>query len=439
MARILAVDDEDKILFLISECLKTEGHTVDTCAHAAQAAKDLSKGQYDIIFTDLRMPEMDGFEFIRKIREKDSSVIVIVMTGYATIDNAINAIKQGADEYLPKPIKPFEIRRVVTRLLSERSLRMENKELKKELSTKYSFNQFITESQQIKEIFSKLTHIIDEDTTILLTGASGTGKDLLSRLIHFNSQRREKPFITFNLAARPENLVEAELFGYMKGAFTGAVKDTPGAIANASGGTLFLDEIGELKPELQVKILQFVQYKTYTPVGGKEQKADVRLITATNKDLDEMVSDGRFRDDLYYRLNVVHFHLPPLSERNKDIYLIAHHFLTEFNNQYHRNIRLSPECYDRLCTYSWPGNIRELKHYIERLVLFAESDTVTCISFEEEGHVQHNGGIDEDWPELSELNERYIHKVLRHCAGNKQKAAKLLGIDPSTLWRKLKK
>ncbi|MDD5089544.1 MAG: sigma-54 dependent transcriptional regulator [Candidatus Wallbacteria bacterium] len=441
MIKILAVDDEEKILFLISESLSSEGYEVTCASGANEALETLSIGAFDLVITDLKMPGMDGLQLIERIRERDQQTIVVVMTGYATIDNAIGAIKQGADEYMSKPVNPFELRRLIKRLLEERMLRRENVKLREELEKQYSFDQFISQSKEIQGIFQKLSHIIDTDTTILLTGRSGTGKDLLARLIHFNSRRKALPFSTFSLAARPEALIEAELFGYKKGSFTGALKDTPGAVERAEGGTLFLDEIGELKPELQVKLLQFVQYKTYTPVGDSERQADVRLIAATNIDLDTMVQSGRFREDLYYRLKVVNFHIPPLCERHEDVYLLAHHYLNHFNNQYHRQVRLSPECYDLLCRMSWPGNVRELKHYLERIVLFSDEELVRMLPHDSQQTTQASGnaGLDADWPSLEELDRRYIEKVLNHAEGNKQKAATILGINPSTLWRKLKK
>ncbi|MDD2715902.1 MAG: sigma-54 dependent transcriptional regulator [Candidatus Wallbacteria bacterium] len=436
MVKILVVDDEQKIQFLISESLKSEGYAVETAGSAEAALEKMGSG-FDLILTDLRMPGMDGFDLIKSIRKTDRQTIIVVMTGYATIDNAINAIKEGADEYLAKPIKPFEIRRLVRRLLEERNLQSENLKLKDELKKSYSFEQFITQSQAVKGIFQKLAQIIDEDTTILLTGESGTGKDLLARLIHFNSLRGKQPFITFSLAARPEQLVNSELFGYKKGSFTGAQVDTPGAIGKASGGTLFLDEIGELKPEIQVHLLHFVQYKAFTPVGGAEEKADVRLIAATNRNLESMVAENRFREDLFYRLKVVHFEIPPLRERKEDIFLLSHFFLNQFNNQYHKNVHFSSGCYDQLSGYPWPGNVRELRHFVERLVLFSDSDLVEDISFETP-QIAGDSGIDGDWPSIDDLNRRYIERVLRHTDGNKQKAAQILGIDQSTLWRKLK-
>jgi len=439
--RIMLVDDEEKILFLIKESLTEITTDISTYNRAKDAYNALEDEEFDLIITDLKMPEMDGLELVKKIREKNTDISIIVMTGFVTVDNAINAIKAGADEYINKPIKPFDIRRTVNRMLDDRKLRQENIELKIKLQEQISFSQFITQSKKIKEMFLRLSKVVSEDTTILLTGETGTGKDLLARLIHFNSQNKNGPFIVFNAAARPENLMESELFGFEKGSFTGASKKSEGAISQADKGTLFLDEIGELKQNLQVKLLRFVQGKKYTPIGGVEKEADTRLIAATNRDLEEMIKDSLFREDLYYRLKVVHFHIPPLRERKEDIYLIAHHYLNEFNCKYTRNIRFSPNCYDMLSEYSWPGNVRELKNFIEKTILFSETDLIESVNIKEglSNSKTNIKTIDDDMPELSVLTERYIEKVLRVTGGNKQKASKILGIDQSTLWRKLKK
>jgi len=437
--KILIVDDEENILLLIKESLIEISKEIKTFNRAQKAFECFKNEKFDLIITDLKMPEMDGLELVKNIRNIDSDVSIIVMTGFLTVDNAINAIKAGANEYINKPIKPFDIRRIVKRIIEDKTIRQENIELKNKLKEQISFSQYITQSSKIKDIFQKLSKVVTEDTTILLTGETGTGKDLLARLIHYNSHKKHGPFIVFNAAGRPENLIESELFGFEKGSFTGASKSSKGAIEQASNGSLFLDEIGELNQNIQVKLLRFVQDKKFTPIGGKEKDSNARLIAATHRNLEEMIDNSLFRKDLYYRLKVVHFHLPPLRERTEDIYMIAHHYLNEFNLRYHKNIRFSPDCYDMLSRHPWMGNVRELKNFIERTVLFSEEEYIESIDLQNPSKNSKSEAIDKDLPKLSELNRRYIEKVLKITSGNKKKASKILGIDQSTIWRKLKK
>jgi two-component system response regulator PilR (NtrC family) len=370
MDRLLIVDDEQSMREWLTIALSQDGYDVETAASGEDAIKVLDRTPVDVALVDLRMPGMDGLATLRAIKRANEAVSVIIMTAYATAETAVHALKEGAYDYLIKPFKVDELRHLCRKALEERRLRGENVRLRHEVEARYHFGNLIGKSPPMREIFSTIERLGDSKATVLVTGESGTGKELVAKAIHFNSNRKGGPFVTVNCGAIPQELMESELFGHVKGAFTGAMSAKQGLFEVADGGTLFLDEVSELPPHLQVKLLRVLEDPEIRPVGGvKPVRVDVRIVAATNRDLAQAMARGTFRQDLYYRLNVILLHLPPLRERREDLPLLVDHFLQKFAEASGRPIKVvSPGTFAALESYPWPGNVRELENVIERAV-----------------------------------------------------------------------
>ena len=435
--RILIVDDEESMREFLSIMLHSDGYQVDAVGDGQQAVERLRSCAYDLIISDIKMPRMTGFELLTHVRQRFPDTAMIMITAFSTTEEAVEAMKNGAYDYIIKPFKNDEIRLVVQNALERRSLRRENQELKKELGKRYSFCSLIGKSKGMQEIYTLIEKVAVSKANVMIFGESGTGKELVARAIHYNSDRRDKPIIPINCGAIPENLLESELFGHEKGSFTGAVQQKAGLFEVANGGTLFLDEIGELPPMMQVKLLRVLQEREFRRVGGtKDVKVDVRVVTATNKDLAEAVAKGTFREDLYYRLNVICVTLPPLRERRSDIPLLIEHFFEKLSGR--KEMKIEEKALRRLLDYHWPGNIRELENVIERCVVLgpAEEMTVDCLP----AHLRYespvvtgalaqipDAGLDLD-AYLGGIEKDILLKTLEKTGGVRKKAAELLGI-----------
>jgi len=377
-SRILLVEDDPDMLLLVSEHLGGEGHTVVGTGRGAEAIALLRSGDFDVVLTDLRMPDVDGMDVLRAARETQRGVPVILFTAFGSIETAIQAMRQGAYDYVTKPFSLEEITLLVGRALEDRRLRAENISLRQELESRYRFENLLGKSPAMQSVFALIRQAAPGDASILIGGESGTGKELVAKALHYNSPRSERPFVPVNCAAIPANLLESELFGHVKGAFTGAMKARRGLFREAEGGTLFLDEIGDLAPELQAKLLRVIEDRAVRPVGSDEAvPLDLRLMAATNKDLPARIREGSFREDLYYRLAVIPIQLPPLRERREDIPLLAEHFLRRAEAASGRAIRgFTPEAMAALLRHPWPGNVRELENAVERAATLAASDQI---------------------------------------------------------------
>ncbi len=443
--KILVVDDEESMCDFLSIMLKKQGYQITTALSAKEGLKKLAKEAYEVVISDLKMKEMNGLELIDEINKKETVPTVIIMTAFATIESAIEALKKGAFDYIIKPFKVDEIKLAVARALEQRKIRTENVYLKKQLKKREGFGEIIGKSEILMEVLSQVRKIADSDSTVLLTGESGTGKELVARAIHQQSYRSEKPFITVNCGALPEGLLESELFGHIKGSFTGAIKDKDGLFKVASEGVFFLDEVGEMSPRIQVKLLRVLQEKEIVPVGGTSPiKVDIRLIAATNADLENEVSMGRFRKDLFYRLNVIPINIPPLRERKEDIPLLIDYFLKRYGQEPDgQEKKISAEAKKILCNHNWPGNIRELENILERAVTLQDDNTIVEKDLPEK-IIKGQGRVlaktkELENPTLETIEKAYIFWILRESGWQKQRAAEILGIDPSTLYRKIEK
>lgn len=442
--KILVVDDEASVCKFLTILLEKEGYEVESTTEPIKALSMLDEYEPQVALVDLRMPEMNGLDLLKEIKEKKPDVTVILMTAYASLDSAVEAMRRGAFDYIMKPFKVEEIRLVVKRAFENRALVRENIELKRKVR-EYELQDVVGKNEKFLRVLDLARKVAKTDSTIIIYGESGTGKELIARMIHQLSPRASKPFMAINMAALPEELLESELFGYVKGAFTGANRDKMGLFKAAEGGTLLLDEISEASPRIQVKILRALQEKEITPVGStKTQKVDVRLIAATNANLEEKVKEGTFREDLYYRLNVVTIELPPLRERKDDIPLLVQHFLKKYSTLYKLPMKkFSQAAMDVLMNYDWPGNVRELENAVERALILSDGEEIGPNDLPEkllrgEKIVEREEIVtaSED-VSLEELERRYIIKVLDKTGWNKTRAAQILGIDPSTLYRKL--
>ncbi len=441
-ARILIVDDDPGIRDACFQALSREGYEVELAGSAEEARKLISDYEFDVILLDLKLPGVEGLELLREIREEDPQAQIIVITAYGTVQVAVSAMKLGAADFLQKPFGPQELRLAVAKALEKRRLTLENIYLKRTLAEREGATEFIGESPAIKRVLEQARLVAQTDSTVLLTGESGTGKGLLARKIHEMSPRREGPFVAVDCGTLVPTLFESELFGHVKGAFTGATSHKIGKFELANGGTIFFDEIANISPDIQAKLLKAVEEKEISPVGSHRLvRVDVRIITATNKNLREEVRKGTFREDLFFRLNVVSIHLPPLRERPEDIPLLAEYFLRRYARKHGKEVKaFSPEVLKAFAEYSWPGNVRELENTVERLVVFARREIITpedlyFAGFEGE---RLEFSLEEDLT-LEEVEKRYILKVLRSCGGNKTLAARRLGIDRKTLREKLKR
>ena len=441
---LLIVDDDPVTVDLLKEVLSKEGYEVATALSGEEAIDRGMGNLFDIVITDVRMGDKDGMEVLRSFKKCSPETTVIMITAFGAIDTAIEAIQKGAFDYISKPFKLEEIKFTVQRAVEQRRLIQENKLYRQELLDKYQFKNVIGRTPQMLQVYKTIAKVADTKSTVLLYGERGTGKELVARSIHYNSHRNNRPFIPVDCASLVETLMESELFGHVRGAFTGAVSAKRGLFEESDGGTLFLDEVSNLSLSMQTKLLRFLQEHEIKRVGGMESiKVDVRVIAATNQPLEPLVENGKFREDLFDRLNVVSIPLPPLRERKEDLPLLATHFLHKFSEENHKNIsHISPEALEILIQYSWPGNVRELEHTIERAVIFSLHPIILPEDLPKK-MLEEIKGTKIELPEkllpLKELEKRYVLKVLQETGGNKKKAAEILGIDRTTLYRILEK
>jgi DNA-binding NtrC family response regulator len=443
-AHILIVDDDRVTIELLNEVLSQEGYEVSTALSGEEAIAQGIDNVFDIVITDVRMGAKDGMEVLRSFKRNAAETTVIMITAFGSIETAIEAIREGAFDYISKPFKLDEIKFTLRRALEQRRLIQENKYYRQELLEKYQFKNVIGRTPQMFQVYKTIAKVADTRSTVLLSGERGTGKELIARSIHYNSQRNNRPFIPVDCASLVETLVESELFGHVRGAFTGASSAKRGLFEEADGGTLFLDEVGNLSLLMQSKLLRFLQEHEIKRVGGTESiKVDVRVIAATNQPLEPLVKNGRFREDLFDRLNVVTIILPSLRERREDIPLLANHFLRKFSEENHKNIsHISPEALEIITQYSWPGNVRELEHVVERSVILSIHPIILPEDLPRKMFEEMKGPeaqISDEPLSLRELEKRYVMKVLERTGGNKKKASEILGIDRATLYRILEK
>lgn len=441
---VLVVDDDADMRELAYDMLKDRGHQVTTAGSGEEALKRLAEEDYAVVLTDLRMKGMQGNELLTEIKRRFPDVNVILMTAFGSVETAVDAMKQGASDYLTKPVKKDELVRVVERVIREAALRREVSRLRREIHKEYSFHQILGKSKAIQAVFDLIRRVADSPTNVLITGESGTGKELVAKAIHYNSDRKDAPFIPVNCAAIPEQLLESELFGHMRGSFTDAKTDKRGLFEEAQKGTLFLDEISELPIMLQAKLLRAIQEREIRRVGAtKPIPVDVRIIAATNLNLADEVKAKRFRDDLYYRLNVIEIKLPPLRERREDIPLLVDAFLKKCGDARRKEVKgVSEAALAMLMDYAWPGNVRELENVIERAVTLSRGEKI--VPEDLPPAVQGSRGDRRVLDEAAErtlsleaMEKEYILKILDKMGGNKYQAAQALGIDRKTLYRKL--
>ncbi len=446
--RILIVDDEVDALDLMEELFNKHGYETFTARNGVEALEVIREHEPDIMISDMVMPEMDGIKLLEIIRKKYPDISVIMITAHGTIETAVDAMKKGAKDYILKPLRLDEILSKVDTISQLKSLIKENQYLREKLSQKYNFNNIIGKNRKMLELFDLIKDIAKTNSTVLITGESGTGKELIANAIHFNSDRIKKPFVKVNCGVLAENLLESELFGHVKGAFTGAIRDKLGRFEMANGGTIFLDEIGDISLNMQLKLLRVLQEGEFERVGGTETiKVDVRIIAATNRDLQELMRKGEFRQDLYYRLNVIPIEVPPLRERKDDIPLLVTHFLTKFNEQFNKNIdSIDDEAMQCLQEYDWPGNIRELENLVERAVVLNKTGRLTLKDFppyivqKREPALEVEIDSDQSLNDLVDnFEKQIIMKALRENNFNKLRTAEKLGIHRSTFMSKLKK
>jgi len=443
--KILVVDDEAPIRDVIRKgLLQMGGYNVEVAQNGLEAIEKIEKDVFDLVLTDLKMPEMNGLELLKTIKGIRPEVMVILMTAYGSIETAVEAMKIGANDYITKPIDLNELLIHISKVQKESLLLKENRLLRMEVRKKFEYHNIIGKSKKMQEIFSLIEKVALGTSTVTIYGGSGTGKELVAKAIHYNSPRSDRPFIPFNCGAIPETLVESELFGHTKGAFTGAVQAKKGLFEEASGGTLFLDEISTILPSVQVKLLRVLQEKEVMRVGSTERtKIDVRMIAATNENLEENVKKGKFREDLFYRLHVFPIFLPELKDRKEDIPLLAYHFLELYSKEAKKEIRgISKEAIKLLLEYHWPGNVRELENTIERAVIMTDQDYLLPNDLPKdliEGISEMIRRGVKDRKSLDDIKSEYIKEILKEAGGNKRIAAEILRVNPRTLYRFEKK
>ena len=446
---ILIIDDEPLMRISISDALKVEGYNVMSAETGGEGLKSIKNNSYDVVITDLRLPEVDGVQILKSCKQISPRTKVLMITAYGSVDTAVEAMKIGAYDYITKPFSMDEFILTVKRLIALRDLEDENIYLKEKIEERYEFSGIIGKSDKMKDIFEKIEIIAPTDTTVLITGESGTGKELVANAIHYNSPRKNEAFIKVSCAALPETLLEAELFGHERGAFTGALKQKKGRFELAHKGTLFLDEIGEINQTVQVKLLRVLQGREFERLGGTSTiNVDVRIIGATQRDLKKEVQKGSFREDLYYRLNVVPVHLPALRDRKEDILLLMEHFLNMYSKHMNKPMRgISIEAREFILKYDYPGNIRELENAVKRALTLSRDKEIQpwdlpedmCTICREGSKMGERLSYSEPLPTAMSLFEKqYISKVLEETKDNKTLASKLLGISRKTLWEKCK-
>jgi DNA-binding NtrC family response regulator len=442
-ARVLIVEDDAPMRELLREALEEDGYDVESAPGGRAGVERVGRGGIDLVVSDLKMPDLDGLDMLREIKAVEPSPYVIAITAFGSIDTAIRAVKLGAFDYITKPFEIDALLLSVDKALAERDLRSEVARLQEEVERSYRFDNIIGRSPAMQEIFGMVRRLAGSSASVLVTGESGTGKELVARSLHFSSPRKNRAFVALNCAAIPDTLLESELFGYKRGAFTDARSDKAGIFVEADGGTLFLDEIAELSPALQAKLLRVLQDHEIRPLGARSsEKVDVRVIAATNRDLEPRLKDGSFREDLYYRLNVIHIHLPALCHRAEDILPLSEHFLRAAATKAQKRLVGFQEAAKKaLLGYRWPGNVRELENVVERAVALVESETIRLEDLpsvvRERKPVDTLAGALSQGMTLDELEREFIRRVLQAEGGNKTRAAQRLGLDRKTLYRKL--
>jgi DNA-binding NtrC family response regulator len=442
-AAILVVDDDAAMRDYLREELEHEGFQVEVAGSGRAGVERVKLGGIDLVVSDVKMPDLDGLDLLREVREVSPAPYVITITAFGSIDTAIRAVKLGAFDYITKPFEIEQLVLVIDKALSEQALRSEVARLREEVARSVRFENIIGRSRAMQEVFGLIRRVAASQASVLITGESGTGKELVARALHAHSPRTNRPFVAVNCAAIPETLLESDLFGYKRGAFTDAKTDKAGLFVEANGGTVFLDEIGELPLTLQPKLQRALQEREVRPLGAtKSERVDIRLITATNRHLEQRLKEGRFREDLFYRLNVIHIHLPSLRDRGEDVLPLAEHFLTRSADRAAKALRGFQESAKKiLLAYSWPGNVRELENVVERAVALAEGDIVTPEDLppamrERKNQDRLTSALMQGLT-LEELERQYIQRVLEAEGGNKTRAAQRLGLDRKTLYRKL--
>ena len=441
-AKILIIDDDTSLRRVLEYNLQEEGYEVQTASTGEEGLYLFGQAQPNLVITDMKMSGMDGLMVLKSIKERSPDTLVIIITAFGTVDVAVEAMKAGAYDYITKPFNRDALKLTVKKALQFSGLTEENRRLKSELSDKADFRTIIGSSKEMEKVFEVIRKVADTEAAVLITGESGTGKELVARSIHANSSRRDAPFVAINCAAIPRDLLESELFGHVKGAFTGAVKDKIGKFQVAEGGTLFLDEVGELPIELQPKLLRALQEKEVEPVGGtKVLKLDVRVLSATNLNVDKAIADGTFREDLYYRLSVIPMHLPPLRERRKDIPLLIKYFCTKHGSD---KITFDKDAFETLVMYPWPGNVRELENTVERLLIMRNSDVISIDELPEKLLVNASSGsvilkLPDEGYSLEQLEREIVVEALERNAWNQTAAARFLRIPRHTLIYRLEK
>ncbi|TAL26362.1 MAG: sigma-54-dependent Fis family transcriptional regulator [Nitrospirae bacterium] len=453
--KVLVIDDDEIVREVLVEHLENEGYEVTACSTGYRGLEIFRNDKFDLIILDLIMPGINGLEVLKEIKRFSPHSVVILVTAFGSIENAVDAMRAGAFDYITKPFNLADVSFAVKRGLGVSKLEKENIALKRQLKNRYGFENIIGDSNAMQHIYSLIDKVAPTDSTVMILGESGTGKELIANVIHYNSERNLKPLVTVNCSAIPHELLETELFGHEKGAFTGAVSTKLGKFEIADGGTVFLDEIGDMTPDLQVKILRVLQERAFERVGGtKTIKVDVRIIAATNKNLEDEVSAGRFREDLYYRLNVIPMQLPPLRERTEDLPLLCNYFINKYCKKREKPLmKMSEETMSALANYSWPGNVRELENLIERLVVLKEDETVVMSDLPEKiavgfknnlnfksaiTHELNIGNIDFD-KRVTDFEKYIISHAIKSAKGVKSRAARLLNIKRTTLVEKMKR
>ena len=438
---ILIVEDEETLRESVKRIFIKEGYAVEAVESAERGLALLESNIYDVIISDIILPGMDGIEMLTKVREQVPDQVFIVVTAYASLDTSVKALRAGAYDYIMKPIIHEEIKQVVKNALKQKSLQTENVLLKREIAREHDFSTIIGESQAIKSILAEVRKVTDTRSNVLLLGETGTGKELFARVIHHNSSRRDMPFVPINCSAIPEALLETELFGHVRGAFTGAVASKKGLLEEADGGTVFLDEIGDMSLPLQAKLLRVIEDQVIRPVGStKGTKIDIRLITATNRDLRAAVRENAFREDLYYRINVISLQIPPLRDRKEDIRSLVKHYLAKYAHEMGKQVKdIAPASLDVMANYPWPGNVRELQNVVERAILIAEGDTITpeCLPEGIKGNGSFQDVVFDEKLTIEDYTKAFIRRY--QLEFNEQQMADMLGITRKSLWEKRKK
>ena len=439
--RILIVEDDDLMRELMTKILAGENYHIVQAPSGEEALQLIQEQTIDLVLTDLRLTGMNGLQLLTEIRAFDQEIVVIVMTAYASVETAVEAMRKGAYDYLTKPFINDEIRVMLRRALRQRHLSRENRHLKRELRERYRFENIVGNSEAMEKVYRLIEKVATISSNVLIFGETGTGKELVARAIHYNSERAERPFVAVNCGALTETLLESELFGHVKGAFTGAISNQEGFFRKADKGSLFLDEVSEVSHSLQVKLLRAIQEREVIPVGGREPlRFDVRLIVATNKLLEDEVKKGTFREDLFYRINVITIPLPPLRHRQEDVPLLINHFLQKYAQRLGKPaVKISREAIQMLVNYDWPGNVRELENMIERAVALCEEDLITITDLPDKLRQVRIAirDLEDGEMTLDALEEQHIKKVLQKVQGDKVRASQVLGINLSTLYRKL--